>query len=441
MLVPTLLTLDVFWTKDGLKILELQHGRRSGSEGYRVLHGLSLRESLANPFIEELKQDGWLWENNPKTYDDILSETPPQSFARYVDGNHALDLVLTNKAFQSALLPGLKTYFPDEHIFTYHPDFLKVVPKIHATFPDTDELVIKAPSQAVGIGIIPVNKSELGSLTLDDWRNKDPHKQSMYGPAFTVQERVKPLPVEIEGETYYPPIRLWMALIPENGRLRPEFFNGGELPPPIYYKLPAPDGTGNYRSQIISDIHTGRGVALVPPEIQREIYDTLARILPPSLETIMQKPMRDVVNVILDIPDDGAAALAFRFLQKNEPVLGQDFEGLEDVIDQASQIFADKYLCDEAFKFEINRNLNFDSFMATLLLPKPYRAETEAFLFNRLSEVWARASTKILTDRLAEVGICLPVSEVNNVFAKVKSDPCSREEYGIRACALIHSPA
>lgn len=437
MLVPTLLTLDVFWTKDGLKILELQHGRRSGSEGYRVLHGLNLRECLANPFIEELKQDGWLWENNPKTYDDILSETPPQSFARFVDGNHALDLVLTNKAFQSALLPGLKTCFPDEHIFTYHPDFLKVVPKIQAVFPDTDELVIKAPSQAVGIGIIPVNKSELESLTLDDWRNKDSHKQSMYGPAFTVQERVKPLPVQIEGETYYPPIRLWMALIPENGRLRPEFFNSGDLPPPIYYKLPAPDGTGTYRSQIISDIHTGRGVALVPPEIQQGIYAALARILPPSLEALMQTPMRDVVNGILNIPDDGAAALAFRFLQKNEPVLGQNFEGLEDVIDQTSHIFAEKYLRDEAFKLEINRCLSFDSFMATLLLPRTYRENTESFLFDRLSDVWGRASPETLAAKLAEAGLCLPVSELRNAFVLIKDDPRNGNQYGLRACALI----
>jgi hypothetical protein len=272
MLVPTLLTLDVFWTKKGLKILELQHGRRSGSKGYQVLHGLSLRDAIAAPFIETLKADGWIWESNAQRYEGILSETPPAAFARYVDGNHALDLVLTNKAFQSALLPGLKDYFPYESIFTYHPDFLKIVPKIQAAFPDTEELVIKAPCEAVGIGIVPVHKSELESLTLDDWRNKDPYKQSMYGPAFTVQERIKPLPVEIEGQTYYPPIRLWMALIPENGQLRPEFFNDGDLPPPIYYKLPAPDGTGTYRSQIISDIHTGRGVALVPPEIQQEIY-------------------------------------------------------------------------------------------------------------------------------------------------------------------------
>lgn len=434
MLVPTLLTLDVFWTKDGLKILELQHGRRSGSKGYTVLHGLSLWETIADPFIEELKLQGWQWEKCPDAYARLLSDTGEADIARYIDGHHSLDLVLTNKAFQSALLPGLKSVFPAERIFTYYRDFKTVTRNIRDVFHGHDEIVIKAPAQAMGNGIVPIKTEDLDGFSITNWDSPDPFESSIFEPAFTVQERVKPLSVAIDGETYFPPIRLWMALVPDGDRLRPEFFNSGTYPAPIYYKLPAPQGQGSYRSQIISDIHSGKGVAPVPEHIQQKIYLSLAKKLPLALETLMNTNMKQVAEKILAVEDEGAAILAFHFLRKNEHILGHNFEGCDVLLNHVSRIFSSRYLQDENFRHAVDRYLSVDPFQATLFLPAHVRSEPQESVFDALTETWERATQNEFLDKLTQAGLCLPPEQIGRGFIRRDNDPGS---YSIKRCALI----
>ncbi len=436
MLVPTILTLDVFWTEEGVKILEVQHGRRSGEKGYQLLHDKSIRQSLVNPFINELKEQGWEWIGDPNDFHHRIDE---EDMSKFIDGNFLVYQICTNKALQSALLPSLKPYFPKEEIFTFDRNWSNIAPRIESSFSENPEIVVKAPSQAVGHGIIPIKTSSVHSLGEDiDWANVDPMfwQKHIFCPAFTVQERVRPLPIEISGHTYEAPIRLWLALVPENGKLvLHRFGRDGKNPEPIYYKLPAPIGQGTYREQIMSDIHSGKAVANVPDEISTAIFSELSEVLPAAFQEAMSTSYEDAILKILSNGSEGARVIAFKHLMQSEQLLEDELDANSNFLDTIRTSFRNELRESSSFREYFELMLTFDDFYLNLIASEEQR-NGENLLYDCENFGWKRISSNDFRDvAFKKLGVLVRDEDLKtDSFIQKHSEGGSRKFTG---CSLI----
>lgn len=436
MLVPAIITLDLFWTDEGVKILELQHGRRSGTKGYSELFGINLRKKLLEPQLKTLQEIGWEWTSDPSVFDGVMRGYEENyNVDKLIDGNHALNLICTNKAFQALLLSGAEHLFPYEKTYSYDPNFQRIMRLVKSDFSEIEEAVIKAPSLAVGNGIIPFKVSEIDDLCPDQlaWDfligSNQLSKKSIYSPAFSVQERIVPKPLEYKGQRYNAPIRLWMALIPDGNNLKIDFFDQGDHPAPIYYKLPTPIGTGNYHSEILSDIHTGEAVAEVDETTQAAIYQQLTSDLLPELQRIMAQDIPIITKTLMDDDNDGTTILTFEFLIRHEHLFGQNFEGHEDLFDLFQSQFSRKYLESNAFKRLIDARLSKDSYYARFF----DSIDPNNAFYDQSLETYTLLSSEQFRNRLGALSIIFSEAHVTNPAERTNANGV----HALKPCHLL----
>ncbi len=341
-LTPAFFAIDLFWTNDGVKILEFQLARYSQSAGHALAYGGEYKkleymefgpvfDDHIRPYIRRhLYRD--YWDGNQRFMDSAvrdfcIRDNSSMKFLGSADSNYWAYKICYDKAVQALMLTELSDLFPTQQIYPTM-DWEMTRTKIGLDFNGFEKVVLKPPQGTMGNNIKIIDTNVVRGLG-DEYAFGGSHN---FGRTVLVQNKIDPLPIEYEGQIYKAPMRVWMGLVPSKGCLKPVFFADP------YYKLTRPLADVSCESQDEVSSIDDFGAAPVDHDVRAAVYKQLSERLPQAFEIVMKRDRLETILELLDSPDDGHWFVAMDLLEDLRAATGhisaKDYDHREELADR-----------------------------------------------------------------------------------------------------------